>query len=287
MRLKTALVSLILSLCPCALCYGQLSFSTVGGEDGYSALRGAYRWEEDNGIVWTPKYSYFRFFDDPEYDGSYSRFGLNISYDLNDDWTLQTEGFLQPQEGGERAYGYKAGALWKPFYYFKGIKNPFIRGAVFQNRHRIDPSLSNFPQSNEVAKPLAKEVETGTELEIGFEFTKWNLKAQYNKVLKYNSKDELLFASAWAEVPYLTAVIQGFIREAYAARFEYQTDFLQPYATWVQYRFAQSAAWAQAVQGGLRLKLWETTIQGGVEIFEPRHEDTRKLFFMLSMEAAF
>ena len=37
MRLKTALVSLLL-LCPCALCYGQLRFASVGGEKGYSAM---------------------------------------------------------------------------------------------------------------------------------------------------------------------------------------------------------------------------------------------------------
>ena len=209
MRLKTALISGILILCPFALCYGQISFATVSGKNGYSAMRGSYRWEEDNGLIWIPRFGYFRFFDNADFDGSYFRAGLDLSYDLNDDWSLQIGGFLQPPNQGEQAYGYKAGATWQPFYYWNGLKNPFVRGAVFQTRHRIENHLN----SDVAANQMFKEVETGTEVEVGTDFFKWGFKAQWNKVLKYNNKQGPFVDSAWAEVPFLTAVIKGlFVR---------------------------------------------------------------------------
>lgn len=283
MRLKTALISLILIVCPFALCYGQFSFATVSGKNGYSAMRGSYRWEEDNGLIWTPKFSYFRFFDNPDFDGSYFRAGLDLSYDLNDDWRVQADGFVQPRNQGEQAYGYKAGATWNPFYYWNGLKKPFIRGALFQVRHRIENHASQLPPGGEIFR----ETETGTEVEVGTDLFNWRFKAQWNKVLKYSNKQRPFVDSAWADVPYLTAVIQGFIREAYAARVRYRTDFIEPYASWVQYRFVESGDWSQALQTGLRLTLWETFLLGGVEIFEPTRDDRRKLFFMLSIEAEF
>ena len=63
MRLKTAFLSLALLICPCALCYGQLSFSGVNGERGYAALRAYYRLDLDNGFVFTPMYGYYRMTD--------------------------------------------------------------------------------------------------------------------------------------------------------------------------------------------------------------------------------
>ena len=80
---------------------------------------------------------------------------------------------------------------------------------------------------------------------------------------------------------------KGFIREAYAARLRYKTDFIEPYAAWVEYRFVESGDWSQALQTGLRLNVWDTSFLGGVEIFEPSREDRRKLFFLLSLEAEF
>ena len=55
MCFRTALISLLL-FCPCALCYGQLRFASVGGEKGYSAMRASFEADLDKGWILTPKY---------------------------------------------------------------------------------------------------------------------------------------------------------------------------------------------------------------------------------------
>ena len=62
MCFRTALISLLL-FCPCALCYGQLRFASVGGEKGYSAMRASFEADLDNGWILTPKYGYYRMSD--------------------------------------------------------------------------------------------------------------------------------------------------------------------------------------------------------------------------------
>ena len=92
MRVLSALLNLLLLVCPCALCYGQLRFSSVGGERGYSAMRAAYTADLDNGFTLIPEYGYYRM-SDKEIDeaGSTSRYGLEALYELSDSWAVLAE----------------------------------------------------------------------------------------------------------------------------------------------------------------------------------------------------
>lgn len=284
MRLKTAFISLILLICPCALCYGQLSFSGVNGERGYAALRGQYRLDLDNGFVFIPRYGYYRM-TDKEIDeaGSTSRYGVEGSYEINDNWRMLAGGFWQPQAVGYQAVGYGAGAAWSPFYRWGELKNPVLTVYIGQTRYRtyVDKEGNDLPGGS------FGEVETGVQTEAAADWGPWNLKAAWHKVIEYSSKPPQDITFSWANIPFMTAVVQGFVKEAAGLRVSYQTEFITPYASLVRYRYNELSDTAAAVSAGLHLHLGEMSLSGGVEVFEPRREDNRKTYFSMSAEVEF
>jgi len=281
MRLKIALVSLLL-LCPYAFCYGQLRFASVGGESGYSAVRAQYTADLDNNWILIPQYGYYRMSDkDPDEPGSTSRYGLEARYELTDNWALLANGILQPQALGYESVIYQGGVIWNPFYYWAGLKNPVLTARFGQSRSRsyVDNQGKNL---NEGA---FRQVGTSAELETAVDIkNRWNLQATWQKVIKYSSRvpDNVTFS--WAEVPYMTAVLQGYIKDSLAARLSYRTEFITPYASFVRYHYDIHRAVANAVSAGLHVKLWDAEVTGGVEIFEPRREENRKTYFSLSVD---
>lgn len=281
MRLKNAFLSLLLLICPCALCYGQVSFSSVHGERGYSALRGSFALDLDNGWVLTPLVGYYRPSDSEQDEkGSTSRYGLRTRYEVTDTVQLLGDFIWHPKAIGYQAVLYYAGVQWEPFYYWRGIKTPFLRGSVGQSRYR-----SSVNDKGESLSRTFREVETNVQLETGAERKNWHLKAQWNKVLKYSEPLAQDMSFSWADFPYLSAVVQGFVKEAAALQTSYTTDLLAPYAGLVRYRYAQKEQDAFAIMAGLRFKLWGASFLGGIEVFEPRREENRKTFFSLSVEA--
>lgn len=284
MRFKNALISLVLLICPCALCYGQLSFSGVNGERGYSAMRGFYRADLDNGFVFTPYYEYYRQ-TDKEYDesGSISRYKLAVSYELNDNWTLASSAFWQPTAVGYRAVGYSAGAEWKPFYRWGLLKNPALSLSAGQERFKVYVDR----MGNELDGAF-HQIAASALAEARVEMSAWDLKASWQKVIQYKNKDfppDVTFS--WADLPYMTAVIQGFVKDAAAVRVSYRTHFITPYAVLGRYNYAERGGTALAVSAGMRVSWGRTTLSGGVEVFEPRREANRKTYFSMSAEVDF
>ncbi len=284
MQLKTAFLSFILLICPCAFCYGQISFLGVNGERGYSAMRASYVWDLDNDFIFTPSYEFYRQSDAPDVEktGSTYRYGLTGSYDFSDVWRVYLRGLWQPQAVGNKALRYETGGVWRPFYRYGLFKNPFldVRLGWAHYQTRLDTS------GNALAQVYTQE-ETNTQLRLGTEVGPWNLKAAWHKVIQYNHPVEPGIEFSWADIPFMTAVVQGFLREATALQVSFPTRFITPYATAVRYRYAQSDRPAVAVGTGLRLKWEKTSLTGGVEVFEPRRQETRKTFFSMSVEVDF
>lgn len=280
MRLKTALVSLLL-LCPCALCYGQLRFASVGGEKGYSAMRATYAADLDNGFIITPQYGYYRM-SDKEIDeaGSTSRYGVEISYELADPLRVLAQGTWQPQAVGYEAVLYSAGAAWEPFYYWEGIKNPVLTVKFGQERYHsyVDILGHDLPDG------AFKQVGTSVLSELEFDVKQFHLQVAWQKVIKYSSRVPHNVTFSWAEIPYMTAVLQGYLKDCYAAQLSYQADFITPYVSFARYHYDQRREVAGAVSAGLHIKLWDVEITGGIEVFEPRREENRKTYFSLSMD---
>ena len=280
MRLKTALVSLLL-LCPCALCYGQLRFASVGGEKGYSALRASYKADLDNGFIFTPLYGYYRM-SDKEIDeaGSTSRFGLEARYELNDTWSVLAEGIWQPLAVGYDGVIYRAGAGWEPFYYFYGLKNPVLTAKFGQERTRsyVDNQGNDLPQG--AFHQVATTADTGAEVDV----KQFHLQMAWQKVIKYSNRAPHNVTFSWAEVPYMTAVLQGYIKDCYAVQLSYTAQLFTPYVSVARYHYDQRLQVAGAVSAGLHVKIWDAQVKGGIEVFEPRREQNRKTYFSLSIE---
>lgn len=283
MRLKTTLVSILFLLCPCALCYGQLRFASVGGESGYSAMRAQYTADLDNGWILIPQYGYYRMSDkDPEDAGSTSRYGLEVQRELTDNFAILAETVLQPQALGYEGLIYNAGARWNPFYYWAGFKHPQLQAKFGQSRARsyVDNQGQDLPDG--AFRQVGTQMELSTSVDIK---TRWLLQATWQKVLKYSSRVPRDVTFSWAEVPYMTAVLQGYIKDSLAARVNYQTDLITPYVAVVRYHYDVRRAVSTAVSAGIHVNLWGTEVTGGIEIFEPRHDENRKTYFSLSVEA--
>ena len=281
MRFANAFLCLILWICPCALCYGQVHFSSVHGERGYSALRGSVTWDLGADVLFSPLVGYYRMSDtEQDEKGSTSRYGAQVVYDWKD-W-LQWIATLrwQPKAIGYQAVLYDTSLQWFPFYYWHGIKQPFVRLGIGQGRYR---SLVN--TEGERLPRTFREVDTSVQAEGGAQYHRWNLKAQWQKVLKYSEPVPTGISFSWAEIPYLAAVMQGFVKEATALRVSYGTSVVTPYMGLVRYRYVQSHTDAFAVLAGLNVHLWGASFLGGIEVFEPRREENRKTFFSLSVEA--
>lgn len=281
MRLQTALVSLLILLCPCALCYGQLRFASVSGDWGYSAIRASYRADMDNGFILIPKYGYYRMSDDEETQdtGSTSRYGLEILYELHDSLQALVEGSWQPDALGYEGAAYRTGFSWEPFYYFAGIKEPRLTVKFGQERFVSKVDWGGYDLDSPF-KRVATDILTNMEVNV----KRFNLQAAWQKVIKYNSPVPRDVTFTWAELPYMTAVLQGYIKDAYAVRISYVTQFITPYASITRFHYDSTSGTSVAVSAGLHIKLWDADFTGGVEVFEPRRDDERETYFSLSLD---
>lgn len=283
MRVRNLFVVCVLLICPLAFCYGQLSFSGVNGEKGYAALRGEYRWEADNGWVFVPEYGYYRRSDKEEDEaGSTSRYGLLTAYDITDQFTAGARVRWIPQALGFQSAEYSVRGAWRPFYRWGVLKEPELYLSVGQNRYDV--------YSDAKGVPLARKFSLTETFAHGGAST-WvkNLRLQgvYEKVIKYSSQPEAGVTANWADIPFMVAVIRGFVKEAAAVHVSYPTRWLTPYASMARYKYADKKDFAVAVSGGFELHFWDMNFRGGVEIFEPKRQENRRTYFSMSVEMNF
>ena len=284
MQLKTAFLSLILLICPWALCYGQLSFLGVNGERGYSAMRGTYRWDLDNNFVFTPSYEFYRMSDDKtmEETGATHRYGLKGLYDFSDAWSAYGQFYWQPKAVGSRALSGYGGMIWHPFYRTAWLKNPFLEARLGTVHYKTQVDRNGMPLSH----PF-DETELNLMLRTGGEVGPWDLKASWYKVLQYKDPVPPTVSFNWADIPFMTAVVQGFLQNAAAVHISYPSRLVTPFVSAVRYEYATSQRPATAVGAGLNVRYERMAFAGGVEVFEPRREENRKTFFSVLVEVDF
>lgn len=275
--------TLVLLVCPWVYSYGQLHFAGVHGERGYAAMRGDLRWDLDNGFVVTPSGGYYRMSDSEEDEqGATVKGSLLVEYELSDGVRLSTGASYIPKKLGFQNIGYGAGMQYDLCYRCGILKNPYIGLRFGQTRYKIDNDLRGRPLANRF-----KTVATGASLLLGGEMGRFLLQAQYDKVLKYNNKPSDNVTSNWTQIPFMTAVVQGFVSDIAAARIAYRTRWITPYAVYSRYRYVAGSNYTVSVSGGLALHLGPATISGGVEIFEQNREASRKTYFFMSASTKF
>ena len=284
MRLLSALLNLVLLICPCALCYGQVSFSSVSGERGYAAMRGSYVLDLDNGFILIPSGGYYRISDkeEDEETGATGKIALETRYEINDDLAVLTGIHYIPRRMGFEAVGYYGGAKYNLCYRCGIFKNPYIVAAAGQTFYDLTAYADGTPYGDHFHS-------TATQVgsEIGSEMGKFLLQARYDKVIKYNHKPPENIVSNWTEIPYMTAIVQGFIRDVTAARLSFRTKWITPYAVYARYKYMTRSEDTVSVAAGLAVHWGQSTLSGGVEIFEQNQEQNRKTYFSVSASTEF
>jgi len=283
MRLITALLNLVLLICPCALCYGQLSFSSVSGERGYAALRGSYVWNLDNGLTLIPSGGYYRISDSEEDEtGATGKIALEAQNDINDDWKWIAGGFYIPRRMGFENMGYYAGVQYNLCYYCGTFKNPYVRMFAGQSFYDLTAYSDGTAYPGHFHSTATQAI-----AEVGSEWGKFFLQGLYDKVIKYNHKPPYNIVSNWTEIPFMTAIVQGYIEDIAAARISYRTRWITPYAVYARYKYITRSRDTLSVAGGVTVHWGKSTLSGGVEIFEQNQQENRKTYFSVAASTEF
>lgn len=283
MRSLKVLLPLILLVCPWVFSYGQLSFSGVNGEKGYAALQGNFRLDLDNGFTLIPAVGYYRMSDKEEDEsGATTKFALSAEYALNDNLSVSLGASYIPLRLGFQNIAYGAGAKYTLCYRCGVFKYPYLSARFGQVRYKIDSDIyeQDLPDT-------FKTTATAASLEAGSELGRFFFQARYDKVIKYNDRPPADITSNWTEIPFMTAVVQGFVRDIAAARLAYRTKWITPYAVYARYKYLVNSDYTVSVAGGLALHLGPTTLSGGVEVFEQNREENRKTYFSMSASTQF
>lgn len=276
-------LTLILLVCPWGFSYGQLHFAGVNGERGYAALRGSYRLDLDNGFVLVPVFGYYRMSDKEEDEaGATSKFALLTEYEPAEGLTLSAGASYTPKRLDFQNISYGAGLKYALCYRCAIFKNPFLQARFWQTRYKIGLDM----YGRELASRF-KTTATAASLAAGTETGRFLLQARYDKVIKYNDRPPADITSNWTEIPFMTAIVQGFVSDIAAARLAYRTRWITPYAVYSRYRYLVNSDHTVSVAGGLALHLGASTLSGGVEIFEQNREQNRKTYFFMSASTEF
>ena len=277
------LVTLILLVCPWVYSYGQLHFASVHGERGYAAMRGTGRLDLDNGLILSLSGGYYRMSDSEEDEnGATVKAALLAEYELTDNFRLLAGASYIPKKLGFQNVGYGIGAQNTLCYRCGIFKRPHFGVYAGQVRYKVDSNLHGAPLVSRF-----KTVATGVSALAGGEMGRFLFQTRYDKVIKYNNKPPHDITSNWTEIPFMTAVVQGFVSDSLAARLAYRTRWITPYAVYARYRYLVRGDHAVAVAAGLALHVGLTTLTGGVEIFEPNRDENRKTYFSLSASTEF
>ena len=278
-----AVTLLILLVCPWVVSYGQIHFAGVNGERGYAALRGQYRLTLDNGLSLLPAVGYYRRSDTEEDEaGATTKFTLAAQYEVLDGLFMSLGASYIPKRLGFQEVAYGVSGKYVLAYRYGILKYPYVGFRFGQSRYRIDNDISGRELPNQF-----KTFATAASLTAGSEIGRFVLQAQYDKVIKYNDNPPNNITSNWTEIPFMTAVVQGFVSDIAAARLAYRTRWITPYAVYSRYRYLVNSDHTVSVAAGLALHLGASTLSGGVEIFEQNREENRKTYFFMSASTEF
>ena len=283
MRVITAFVYLVLLICPCALCYGQVSFSSVNGERGYAALRGSFVMPLDNGLTLIPSGGYYRITDSEEDEtGAGGKMALEGQYEIGNPLLLRAGGSYIPRRLGFEATEYYLGAQYALCYRCGVLKNPYAGLTVGQTFYDLTAYADGTSYGGHFH---TSAVRTG--IEAGSEVGKFFVQARYDKVIKYSHRPPENIVSNWTEIPFMTAIVQGFIRDVSAVKLSYRTRWIAPYAVYARYKYTTRSKDTISVAGGISIHWGQSTLSGGVEIFEQNREENRKTYFSMAASTEF
>lgn len=281
MRFITKLLTLVLLICPCAYCCGQTSFSSVNGEGGYAAMKGEIIWGLDNGVTVIPFGGYYRPSDKEEAEQyATGKAGLRVDYDVGDTSQVFVSGDYIPQRAGFERISYLAGFKTELCYHCGIFTNAYLQLAAGQVFYRITAYENVYPHGLKTESPVAV-------LQAGTGLSKFKLQVRYEKLIKYTHRPPEEIVSYWTEIPFMTAVVKGFVSDVAAASLVYRTKWIEPYGALARYQYITDGKYMTAWAAGLSLHWGKTILSGGIENFESAMDASRKNYFSFSASMEF
>ena len=283
MRFITALVNLVLLICPCALCYGQVSFSSIVGEGGYGAFKGAARWEMDNGIAFVPFVGYYRPSDSEEDEEfTMGKGGVEVRYDTGNSTAVFLWGDFVPMQIGFERISYQAGMEYQICYHCGVVKNLYMRLGVGQVFYKVTKYVdtAEYPGGFHAQTPLL----TGR---LGTELGPMELQFEYEKLIKYSHQPPEDIMASWTDIPLMTTVTQGYVSNVFVGKWSYHTRLVSPYVIWGTYKYVVGGRHKDTYGAGLSLHWNKVTVSGGIENIASNWEDSRQNYFSLSASTEF
>jgi len=283
MRFITALLNLVLLICPCALCYGQFGFSSIVGEGGYAAFKGAANLALDNGITFVPFVGYYRPSDSEEDEKlAMGKGGVEVRYDAGNTTTLFARVDFIPRQMGFERIAYQAGIDYQICYHCGILKNLYMRVGAGQVIYKITKYVdtAEYPGGFYTQTPL---ITTSLQTELG----PMQVQFEYEKLIKYSQYPQPDLMSSWTDIPLMTTVTQGYVSNMLVSKLSYHTRWISPYVIWGTYKYVVEGRHMQTYGAGLSLHWNKVTVSGGIENLQSNWEDTRQNYFSLSASTEF
>ena len=214
--------------------------------------------------------------------GAAGKAALDVAYALSDYVTASVGGYYIPRRFGFESQGYRGQLKTFLCYHCGWLKNPYVQIGAEQRFYDI----TAYADGRSYGGHFHTQAPVVT-AEVGSELGKFFIQARYDKVIKYSHRPPAGIASSWTEIPFMTAIVQGFVRDVAAARVEYRTHWITPYAVYARYKYMEYSDYTVSVAGGLSLHWGRSTFSGGVEIFEQNRERNRKTYFSMSASTTF
>lgn len=270
--MKKLILSLLLLICPIAVCLGQISVSGVTGSDGYSVLRSSLQTDVFfiPGLSITPGYSVYQR-DEMKSMSEYS-LGANFDLPIIDLVEVGASGGYIPRANDYSSYFYDINAsVNAETLFFRLLPTDELRvgGGVKKTFHSFyDPSYK--VDETDVYGFISQQ--TG-----GFDSS-----VNFTKAISY-SKDLNNTVPPWMDVKNFTAVYSGYLDYSLGLNAGYTYKFIRPYASYNFLKTKNTDFSTDNARAGIILKVFVIDFNAAVEWFNfTRNTAERKSFFSLS-----
>lgn len=275
--MKKLILSLLLLICPLAICLGQVSVSGVTGSDGYSVLRSSLQTDVlfIPGLSITPGYSVYQR-NGMKSMSQYS-LGANFNVPIIDILEVGASGGYIPRANDYSSYFYDINAsVNAETLFFRLLPTDELRvgGGVKNTYHSFyDPSY--------------KIDETDAYGFISQQTGGFDTSVNFTKAISY-SKDLNGTNPPWMDVKNFTAVYSGYLDYSLGVNAGYTYKFIRPYASYNFLKTKNTDFSTDNARAGVIIKVLVVDFNAAVEWFNfTRNTAERKSFFSLTAGVKF
>ncbi|ACC99014.1 hypothetical protein Emin_1466 [Elusimicrobium minutum Pei191] len=275
--MKKLLVLIFLSI-PLAS-FAQLSVSAIGGENGYTALRGSFRYQAADNLTIIPMYSYFRN-SDREGEPSVSRFGLRAEYQPSK-LGFGLEGGFVPRSNGYMNYSVAGDTT----YFFihdnhAALSRLFAKIGTSYTRHEQRDGYFSVYDQTVPLYPYEMD-ETRVYCSIGATLKPFTLTTSFSKAVNFSEDPVPSVENAWTDIPFFIIIDRGFLDYFWSTQAVFSFFMFDLQGGYVYAKRKGAADTFDSANAGITLRISNVSVTGKMEMTDVSSSDHR-LFYSLS-----